>query len=93
MLSIPKPLNLAHQTSLLPAVLIAPRTLTPQQWMLLTEKVHMAISLDPPSREYLTACFSMTLLLLTFLLWQGGVAGKHIGTDSLLLQRLGLLAA
>lgn len=53
----------------------------------------MAIFLDPPSQEYFAACFSMTLPLLTFLLWKGGVAGKHIGSDSLLLQRPGLLAA
>lgn len=53
----------------------------------------MTTFLDPPSQEYSAACFSMTLLLLTFLLWQGGVAGKHIGSDSLLLQRPGLLAA
>lgn len=49
--------------------------------------------LVPPSQEYFAACISMMLLLLTFLLWQGGVAGKHIGSDSSLLQRLGLLAA
>lgn len=85
---MPEPLCGTTQISLIPSQ-AQPKPIK----AFIFQRIQMATFLDPPPQEYFAACFSMTLLLLTFLLWQGGVSGKHIGSDSSLGQRLGLLAA